>query len=48
MKITVYQQDGSVLHLDGVRHVKVEFKTRWPFLLKIRKVWHLHGYKVNK
>lgn len=46
MRCTVYQEDGSVLQLDGVRHVKIEFLTRWPFMLKIRKIWHLHGYKL--
>ena len=45
MRITVYREDGGVLRLDGVRHVKMEFVTRWPFLLKICEVWHLHGYK---
>ena len=45
MRVTVYQEDGSVLQLDGVRHVKIEFLSRWPFLLKIRKAWPIHGYK---
>lgn len=45
MKVAVYREDGSVLQLDSVRHVKIEFLTRRPFMLKIRKIWHIHGYK---
>ena len=45
MRITVYQEDGGVLQLAGVRHVKIEFLKRWPFMLRVKKTWHIHGYK---
>lgn len=48
MRITVYQSDGSVSNIDDVRHIKIELVSRWPFVLKLKKAWHIHGYKEEK
>lgn len=48
MIVKVYKEDGNVVEFCDARHVKIEFVKRWPFMIKIKKAWHIHGYKKEK